>query len=212
MEKGRRFLPGLAGGGYDRNNCTGGCMLKNGDDLAHFAVTIIGKDRPGIVAGAAEVLYRLGCNIEDSSCTMLGGEFAMILIVSHDKPLSKGRLLEDFKAFGESMHLSVFIRSLSRDEVSYQAPSGELCMVSVYGSDRPGIVFRVTKELAERNINISDLNTKLIGTPEKPVYVMMLEAVLPEGVEVEQVKELLEKLKKELNVEISVRSVTPVSL
>jgi predicted amino acid-binding ACT domain protein len=31
-------------------------MLKNGDDPAHFAVTIIGKDRPGIVAGAAEVL------------------------------------------------------------------------------------------------------------------------------------------------------------
>lgn len=187
-------------------------MLKNGDDPAHFAVTIIGKDRPGIVAGAAEVLYRLGCNIEDSSCTMLGGEFAMILIVSHDKPFSKGRLLEDFKAFGESMHLSVFVRSLSRDEVCYQAPLGELCMVSVYGSDRPGIVFRVTKELAERNINISDLNTKLIGTPEKPVYVMMIEAVLPEGVAVEQVTELLEKLKKELNVEISVRSVTPVSL
>jgi glycine cleavage system transcriptional repressor len=187
-------------------------MLKNGDDSAHFAVTIIGKDRPGIVAGAAEVLYRLGCNIEDSSCTMLGGEFAMILIVSHDKPFGKGRLLEDFKAFGESMHLSVFVRSLGRDEVYYQVPLGELCMVSVYGSDQPGIVFRVTKELAERSINISDLNTKLIGTPEKPVYVMMLEAVLPEGVAVEQVAELLEKLKKELNVEICVRSVTPVSL
>ena len=190
----------------------GGSMLKNGDGLAHYAVTIIGKDRPGIVAGTAEVLYRLGCNIEDSSCTMLGGEFAMILIVSHDKPFSKGRLLEDFKAFGESMQLSVFVRSLSRDEVSYQEPLGELCMISVYGSDRPGIVFRVTKELAERKINISDMNTKLIGTQEKPVYVLMLEAVLPEGVEIEQVTELLAMLKKELNIEISVRSVTPVSL
>jgi glycine cleavage system transcriptional repressor len=136
----------------------------------------------------------------------------MILIVSHDKPFSKGRLLEDFKAFGESMQLSVFVRSLSRDEVSYQEPLGELCMISVYGSDRPGIVFRVTKELAERKINISDMNTKLIGTQEKPVYVLILEAVLPEGVEIEQVTELFAKLKKELNIEISVRSVTPVSL
>jgi glycine cleavage system transcriptional repressor len=187
-------------------------MREHVDGRVHFAVTIIGKDRPGIVAGAAEVLFRLGCNIEDSSCTMLGGEFAIIFIVSHDKPFSKTRILEDFRTFGETMKLSVFVRSLSSDEVRYQPPVGELCMVSVYGSDRPGIVFRVTKELADRGVNISDLNTKLVGTPDSPVYVMMLEAVLPEGVEIEDLEKMLEKLKKELNVEISVRSVTPVSL
>jgi glycine cleavage system transcriptional repressor len=182
------------------------------DTTIHFAVTIIGKDRPGIVAGAAEVLYRLGCNIEDSSSTMLGGEFAMILIVSHGRPFSKTRLMEDFKAFGETMQLSVFVRTLSSDEMQHETPTGELCMVSVYGSDRPGIVFRVTRELAERGINISDMNTKLIGTPDEPVYVLMLEAVLPDGIAVEDVGRLLEKLKKELTVEIGVRSVTPVSL
>ncbi len=187
-------------------------MDGSGDAAVHFAVTIIGKDRPGIVAGAAEVLYQLGCNIEDSSCTMLGGEFAMILIVSHEKPFSKTRLLDDFKGFGEAMQLSVFVRTLAQGEIHYQAPSGEICMVSVYGSDQPGIVYRVTKELAERQINISDMNTKLIGTPEQPVYVLMLEAVLPEGIEVEDVSCLLENLKKELKVEIGVRSVTPVSL
>jgi glycine cleavage system transcriptional repressor len=85
-------------------------------------------------------------------------------------------------------------------------------MVSVYGSDQPGIVYRVTRELASRKINISDLNTKLVGTPEEPLYVLMLEAVLPEGIEIEDVSRLLEKLKKELKVEIGVRSVTPVSL
>ena len=187
-------------------------MAGSGEAAVHFAVTIIGKDSPGIVAGAAEVLYRLGCNIEDSSCTMLGGQFAMILIISHKKPFSKSQLLEDFKVFGESMQLSVFVRILSKDEIRYEVPSGEICMVSVYGSDQPGIVYRVTKELAARRINISDLNTKLIGTPEEPVYVLMLEAVLPEGIDVEEVSRLLEKLKKELNVEIGVRSVTPISL
>lgn len=187
-------------------------MTGSGEAAVHFAVTIIGKDSPGIVAGAAEVLFGLGCNIEDSSCTMLGGEFAMILIVSHRKPFSKSRLLEDFKAFGESMQLSVFVRALSKDEIRYEVPCGEICMVSVYGSDQPGIVYRVTKDLAARQITISDLNTKLIGTPEEPLYVLMLEAVLPEGVAVEDVIRLLENLKKELKVEIGVRSVTPVSL
>jgi len=187
-------------------------MGGSGDTAVHIAVTIIGRDRPGIVAGAAEVLFRLGCNIEDSSCTMLGGQFAMILIVSHSRPFSKARLLEEFKAFGESMQLSVFARTLTGDESRYQAPSGELCMVSVYGSDRPGIVYRVARELAERNINISDLNTRLVGSQEEPVYVLMLEAALPEGIGIDDVSRLLEKLKKELNVEIGVRSITPVSL
>jgi len=185
------------------------CLKPN---LAHFAVTIIGKDRPGIVAETAEVLYRLGCNVEDSSCTMLGGEFATIYIVSHALPFKREALEEGFSAMCAATELSAFIRELKEDEVSYREPQGELCLVSVYGSDQPGIVYKVTRELADRGVNITDLNTKLIGTPEAPVYVLMLEAALPEGMSVDEAALLLERLKKELNVEISVRLITPVAL
>jgi glycine cleavage system transcriptional repressor len=181
------------------------------ENLAHFAVTIIGKDRPGIVADTAEILYRLGGNVEDSSCTMLGGNFAMILIVSHEKPFAKARLSDEFRAL-QDMGLSAYVSALHDDEICYRPPQGELCLVSVYGSDQPGIVYRVTRELAERQINITDLNTRLIGSNEEPVYVMMLEAVLPEGLTILDAEGLLEKLKKELNVEIAVRAITPVSL
>jgi glycine cleavage system transcriptional repressor len=81
----------------------------------------------------------------------------------------------------------------------------------VYGADQPGIVYRVTRELATLGVNIMDLNTKLIGTLEEPVYVMMLEASLPEELTPEKVEALLGDLKKELDVEIGVRIVTPVS-
>jgi len=182
------------------------------DNLAHFAVTIIGKDRPGIVADTSEVLFTLGCNVEDSSCTMLGGEFAMILIVSHEKPFSKKRLEGEFAAKNAGNGLSAFIRSLKEDEVCYHEPAGELCLVSVYGSDKPGIVYRITRELADRGVNITDLNTKLIGSPKEPVYVLVLEAALPQDLTVDDASRLLEKLKKELSVEISVRLITPVSL
>jgi glycine cleavage system transcriptional repressor len=70
----------------------------------------------------------------------------------------------------------------------------------------------VTRELADRQVNITDLNTKLIGTKEEPVYVLMLEAILPSGMTVEGATAILENLKKELNVEIAVRLITPVSL
>ena len=84
-------------------------------------------------------------------------------------------------------------------------------MISVYGADQPGIVYRVTSELAELGVNITDLNTKLIGTPNEPVYVMMLEAALPEGQTPEKLESLLGALKQKLNVEIGVRVITPVA-
>lgn len=182
------------------------------ENPAHFAVAVVGKDRPGIVAAATGALYQLGCNIEDSSSTMLGGEFSMILIVGHEKPFTKTKLLEGFKALSEEMGLTVSVRPLSRDESLHRAAEGELCMISVYGSDRPGIVYRVARALADQQVNITDLNTKLIGTEQEPVYVMMLEAVLPENVTIDELAALLDEIKKELNVEIAVRSITPVSL
>ena len=63
--------------------------------MNHFALTIIGRDRPGIVAQVTEILYRLGCNIADSSCTLLGGQFAMILIISHPE-------FSDRESFGDA--------------------------------------------------------------------------------------------------------------
>ncbi len=182
------------------------------DNLAHFAVTIISKDRPGIVADTTEVLFRLGCNIEDSSCTMLGGDFAMILIVSHEKPFTKTRLADEFRLLHERTGLNIHVRTLHEDEICPVKEEGELCLISVYGSDRPGIVYRVTRALADRRVNITDLNTRLIGTVEEPVYVLMLEAILPAGMSVEDADRLLETIKKELNVEIGVRAITPVAL
>jgi len=181
-------------------------------DIAHYAVSVVGKDRTGIVAGIAEVLFRLGCNIADSSCTMLAGEFAMILIVSHPRPFTKAKLHDELKPVCDALGMSLAMRSLHADEISRQETESEICMISVYGADQPGIVYRVTRELATIGVNIMDLNTKLIGTPQEPVYVMMLEAAIPEGQTPEGVEGLLGDLKKELNVEIGVRIVTPVSL
>jgi len=186
-------------------------LMTNQPETLHYAVSVVGKDRTGIVAGIAEVFFRLGCNIADSSCTMLAGEFAMILIVSHPRPFTKSKLHDELKPVCDELGMSLAVRTLHADEVVRKETSDEICIVSVYGADQPGIVYRVTRELAVLGVNIMDLNTKLIGTSEEPVYVMMLEAAIPEGQTAEGLERLLGNLKKELNVEIGVRIVTPVS-
>lgn len=181
-------------------------------ERSYYAVSVVGPDRPGIVAGITEALYRLGCNIADSSCAMLASEFAMILIISHPKPFTKAHLLEELKPPCDKLGMTLSVRSLPGGEEQRRAPAGEICQITVYGADQPGIVYRVTSALAARQINIMDLNTKLVGSDEEPVYVMLLEATLPEGVSPEDVEQLLASLRAELQVEIGIRIVTPVEL
>ncbi|MEZ4599844.1 MAG: ACT domain-containing protein [Syntrophotaleaceae bacterium] len=177
--------------------------------MNHFALTIIGRDRPGIVAEVTEILYRLGCNIADSSCSILGGQFAMILIISHPEYTGRESFGQAFDPL-EKHDLSVFLRTLKPGGEAAQKLSGEICLISVYGSDKPGIVYPVARELGNRKINITDLNTKLIGPSERPVYVMMIEAVLPSGMTLEEISAVLNDLKDRLKVDISVRDITPV--
>jgi glycine cleavage system transcriptional repressor len=179
--------------------------------MSHFALTIIGRDRPGIVSQVTEILYRIGCNIADSTCTILGGQFAMILILSHPEYHDRESFGEAFAPLEET-GLSVFLRTLKPGGEIHCIDRGEICMISVYGADKPGIVYRVAKELGDRRVNITDLNTKLVGSAARPVYVMMIEAVLPEGTTVEEIDGMVGALKEELQVDISVRSITPVEL
>ncbi|WP_429886188.1 glycine cleavage system protein R [Geoalkalibacter halelectricus] len=179
--------------------------------MPHFALTIIGRDRTGIVSQVTEILYRLGCNIADSSCSILGGQFAMILIISHPEYTDRESFGDVFAPLEET-NLSVFLRTLRPGGEKRPDLQGEICMISVYGSDKPGIVYRVAKELGDRRINITDLNTKLIGSESRPVYVMMIEAVLPDHLSIEDLTQMLDHLKEELQVDISVRSITPVEL
>lgn len=179
--------------------------------MQHFALTIIGRDRPGIVSDVTEILFNIGCNIADSSCSILGGQFAMILILAHPDYTDRESFGKAFAPLEES-ELSVFLRTLKPGGEIHQESDGEICMISVYGSDKPGIVFRVSKELGERKVNITDLNTKLIGSEDRPVYVMMLEAILPPGMTAEDIEQIMSSLKDKLQVDISVRPITTVEL
>ena len=80
-----------------------------------YVITAVGKDRPGIVAGVTEVLFDLGGNIEDSSMTILAGEFAMILIVSLPDGVVLGDVEEKLDTVRRSLHLVLSIKELGPD-------------------------------------------------------------------------------------------------
>ncbi|HWH31525.1 MAG TPA: ACT domain-containing protein [Egibacteraceae bacterium] len=140
--------------------------------MGELAVTAVGADRPGIIARVTGVLLEHGGNLEDSSMTILGGQFAIALLVRADSGAAE--LERALAAATQDLGLLVAVR-----EVDPQGRSAEPThMVSVYGADRPGIVHAVAETLAEHEVNVTDLTTRVLGD-ERPVYAMVLEVALP---------------------------------
>lgn len=165
------------------------------------AITVIGEDRPGIVAGVTKSLYEAGCNLEDVSSTILRGHFAMMLIVGAPEGLEPSDLQGRLSDVARAMDLTVSVRPV--ETVDAGVP-GATHMVSVYGADRPGIVYRVAEVLAAAGVNVTDLNSRMIGTQEDPVYALMLEVVVPG--ERDLVRDL-QGVREELEVEVTVHPI-----
>lgn len=166
-------------------------------------VTAAGEDRPGIVAAVTKVLFEIGANLEDSAMTRLEGAFAMLVIARVERQ-KLGGLLERVAALGEQMRLKIAVNEMSAAEVREPASSGEPFIISLYGGDRPGLVYRVTSMLAERGINITDVMTRRSHAAEGgPLYQFVIEVELPRNVDGDKLMRELEALGREMQVQIS---------
>lgn len=178
-----------------------------------FAISAIGKDRPGIVAGVTKALFDLGTNIEDSSMTILRGEFAMILIISSDARVKTSDFEQSFKELTDKMGLFISVKEIEQDEVHLKKQySGIPYIISVIGTDKPGIVYRIAEVLASKAINITDLNTQVISGEKTPVYTMIIEVDVPEYVDIALLEDEFLALEKEMAIDINVRELEVVKL
>jgi glycine cleavage system transcriptional repressor len=169
------------------------------------AITVVGVDRPGILAALAGVLVEQGCNIEDSEMAVLRGYSAMMLVVAGPDELASEELE---KALAAELDLSVMVRPI--DPVTpVEAEGVESWSVSVHGADRPGIVYEVTRILARAGLNITDVKTRVHGPPPRSELSMALEVLVPATVSGDDVAAELDSLAARLNVACSMRPTSP---
>jgi glycine cleavage system transcriptional repressor len=170
--------------------------------VPEFAVTAIGRDRPGIVAAISGALLELGGNIEDSQMSILRGHFAVMLIVDVSSQIDDAELQGRLEPVGEELGLEAIAVNRIDDLGGPVAQPSHV--ISVYGADHPGIVHAAADALAERMVNITGLETRLAGPADSPLYVMIMEVALGEASETE-VETALRKIGDEAEVEVSVR-------
>lgn len=169
----------------------------------YFAIFVLGTDSIGIVSDITKALFELGANINDSSHTIIGNQFAMLLLISTGSDQTIEKIQSLFKSVCEQRKLTVHVHQLHHEDIYRKhTDPGQLCVIHLYGADKPGIVYQVTRLLAKSNINITDLSTRRFGNENNPIYIMYLEAEVPYKVDTKKLGEDLNKIAADLNVEI----------
>jgi glycine cleavage system transcriptional repressor len=180
--------------------------------MAHHALSAIGRDRPGIVAAVSRVLLDHDANIEDSQMTILRGHFTMMLVVA----LPEGADADALRGDLEAVRGDLGLEALTLGELGEADPAAEPVpthILTVYGADHPGIVHAVTAALAERGVDITDLNTKLVAQePDPPLYALMMEIAPPGGLGAAELRSALEGTAADQGVEVTLRELDPDAL
>ena len=167
----------------------------------YYALSAIGKDRPGIVAEVSGLIYECGGNLEDSSMTRLGEQFALLILLSGSGEEFHYRLSTGCKRLEWEKHLSIFLTPV--EDFGGKPGSGvatELFELTTTGMDRMGIVYQVSRLLADRVVNIADMHTKATPSPESgtPIFTMKILLEVPAKISPQDLLEKLNRLGEEL--------------
>ena len=74
-------------------------------------ISVIGKDRPGIIAKVSGKLFELNANIEDISQTIMQSTFTMIMLVNIEKaPVTMKELKEELNVLGNEIGVSIHLQ------------------------------------------------------------------------------------------------------
>ena len=164
-----------------------------------YMLTLIGEDRPGIVAAVTQSLYDLGLNLGETSMLRLGGNFTIMMMVSgiEQEEAVRKHLTSVIEALGMCLHMDPI-----RAHLHQHVPPN--IQVTVTGADRAGIVAQVTAALAAVGFNILDLESDVAGTTDEPVYIMQIAGVA--DVSVESIETALDALRRD-GVDVNVTAV-----
>jgi predicted amino acid-binding ACT domain protein len=170
------------------------------------SVSVMGYDRPGIVAGVSKVLFENACNIEALSQTVLMGQFAMIVTAVLLQGSSIAALQKGLDALAREMNLEIHMRMLNPNErLAFDAEQAESFVITVRGEDRPGLVSTVTAVLAEQGINITRLGAEVVPVDQRLEYIQIYEVDIPKDLDFALIQRILRERGAEIGVTVDMQ-------
>ena len=171
-------------------------------------ITAVGRDHPGIVDQISGVVFREGCNLEDSRMSILGGHFALILLATGPTAAIES-VSGSFPMFAEEADLSVRVQPTAVDE-DEGASEALLYRITAVSMDHPGIVHKISNLLAQQGINVASMETRVSHAPTTgtPVFSLSIDAQVPAKIPVAEIRDLLGRVADDENLDLDIRAVT----
>jgi len=165
----------------------------------HLVISAVGKDQPGIVNALSLSIFDAQCNIVDSRMAVLGGEFAIILMVSGDeKPVSQlsARLTETAERLGLVITSKETIPRETRQTLLPYT-------IEAVAIDHPGIVYQLASFLSSRKINIENLATESYAAAHtgSPMFSVTMTIGIPAEQKINKLRDEFTDFCNELNID-----------
>jgi glycine cleavage system transcriptional repressor len=172
-------------------------------------ITVLGHDRPGIVAAVARVLFEQRCNIENVSQTILQTEFSGSFIVTLPAEVRQDQLHEIMIEELALMDMHVHVASIAAAGDAPQSRGSEPFVITTKGPDRKGLVAGISAAIARYDVNITNLQAVFKGGDEPGNNIMIYEVDIPANTDQKafyyELRETAESL--DLNISIQHRNI-----
>jgi len=167
-----------------------------------FVISVMARDRVGIIADVTTVLKELGGNLADLSQTVVCGYFTMIAVASFPDRLKGADIRERLEAIDptDPFHIGIRVPAGPVEHEPWAYGPGHYVLTAV-GPDTTGLVAAVTSYLREREINIDDLTTRV----EEGQYVMILSIDFPPEGDIGEFRAAMRTTMHEIGVAVEIQ-------
>ncbi len=159
-------------------------------------LSLVGQDKPGIVAKITSALFELGAQLGEASMMRLGGNFTIMLMVKSEQ--NSDVLEQSIDSIVKQFNLNSSILPIEANLHQHEISNTR---ITVYCADRLGIVAQATSQLLTAGFNILDLESDVAGNEQEPIYIMHIEGVATNGIEsIEQAMQVIKSQGVDIDV------------
>jgi glycine cleavage system transcriptional repressor len=179
-----------------------GCLVRK-----QLVLTASGRDRPGILEEVTRLIVKHDGNVESGRFQRLGGDFAMMMFVT--APEDRIDALRD--TLSELHFVKFDVQTRLSEVFDGDDETGETASITVVGADHMGIVYQVTRYLADQGVNVESMATEVVAAPMSgtPLFTMSAVVRVPPKLSIEDLREALDFIGDELGVDTEVQTEVP---
>ena len=173
--------------------------------MEKMIISVLGQDRPGIIAAVTRILFERDCNIENVSQTILQNEFSGIFIAGVPQSMPAAELHRHLADGLAPMGLHVYEKPLSPMDADGAMVTSEPFVVTTKGPDRKGLVAAITAILAAYRVNVTNLQAVFKGGDDPNANIMIYEVDIPNDIDHQSLRRELREKALALELDISIQ-------